>query len=318
MGEFELIRTYFLPLAQAAPKGALVLGLGDDCAVQRLPAGRDLVFSIDTMVEGIHFPESYPPDYLGWRALAAAASDLAAMGAEPACFTLALTLPEANDQWLARFARGLADAGSAFGLALAGGDTTRGGLALSIQVHGTVTQGLALTRSGANPGDLVCVSGTLGDAGAALEYLDVTAPTEVERELLERYHHPQPRLALGQALAGLATAAIDISDGLVADLQHLLDASEVGATIDSARLPLSSALKTLTGERALQFALHSGDDYELCLTLPEQALRAAPEAIRDQLTVIGVIDSQTGVRWSDESLSASVAETGFDHFRSRP
>jgi len=318
MGEFELIRKHFLPLAEAAPKGALRLGPGDDCAIQRLPAGRDLVFSIDTMVEGIHFPESYPSDYLGWRSLAAAASDLAAMGAEPACFTLALTLPDANDQWLAGFARGLAAASSAFGLALAGGDTTRGPLALSIQVHGSVAQGQELVRSGARVGDLVCVSGTLGDAGAALEYLGVADPVDEARELLERYHHPQPRLVLGQALAGFATAAIDISDGLVADLQHILDASGVGATVDAARLPLSSALRSLTGERAVQFALHSGDDYELCLTIPESALNAAPEAIRDQLTVIGEIESDTGLRWSGGIVSANQADTGFDHFRSRP
>lgn len=318
MGEFELIRKHFLPLAEAAPKGALLLGPGDDCAIQRIPAGHDLVFSIDTMVEGVHFPEAYPPEYLGWRALAAAASDLAAMGATPVCFTLALTLPAADDQWLSGFARGLADAGSAFGLALAGGDTTRGPLALSIQVHGTVAHGLELTRSGAKVGDLVCVSGTLGDAGAALKYLEVVDLSKGESELLERYHHPQPRLALGQALAGLATSAIDISDGLAADLQHILDASGVGASVDTARLPLSSALKSIAGERAVQFALQSGDDYELCFTIPEHALSAAPEAIRQQITVIGVINSEAGLRWSKGAVPATIADTGFDHFRSQP
>ncbi len=317
MGEFELIQKHFLPLACSVSNGALVLGPGDDCAIQRIPTGRDLVFSIDTMVEGIHFPESYPPEYLGWRALAAAASDLAAMGAEPACFTLALTLPEADDHWLTGFARGLADASHAFRLALAGGDTTRGPLSLSVQVHGTVAKGRGLRRSGARPGDLICVSGTLGDAGAALDYLEETQPTDDMAQVLERYHHPHPRLELGESLIGLATSAIDISDGLMADLGHILEASGAGATIDTASIPLSPALSRLKGAHAADYALNAGDDYELCVTIPEVHWQGASDAIRNQMTVIGTVNQDAGLHIKNSSGKTYRPVAGFDHFRSK-
>ncbi len=316
MGEFELIRKHFLPVASAAPNAALLLGPGDDCAIQRIPADQDLVFSIDTMVEGIHFPESYPPEFLGWRALAAATSDLAAMAAEPVCFTLALTLPLADDQWLAEFSRGLARASRAFGLALAGGDTTRGPLTVSVQVHGTVPRDQGLTRSGARAGDLVCVSGALGDAGAALDFLGEAAPEPDAQQLLERYHHPQPQLQLGKSLTGVASAAIDISDGLVADLGHILEASGVGATIDPALIPLSPALRQLKGKEALRYALYAGDDYQLCVTIPEERWSQAPSVLRDQLTVIGEIDRPVGLHWAAGSEVTPSADSGFDHFRS--
>lgn len=317
MGEFELIQKHFLPLARSGYNGALVLGPGDDCAIQRIPAGRDLVFSIDTMVEGIHFPESYPPEYLGWRVLAAAASDLAAMGAEPACFTLALTLPEADDHWLTAFARGLADASHAFRLALAGGDTTRGPLSLSIQVHGTVAEGRGLKRSGAKPGDLICVSGTLGDAGAALDYLEEAQPTDDMAQVLQRYHHPRPRLELGESLFGLATSAIDISDGLLADLRHILESSEAGATIDPALIPLSPALSRLKGARAIDYALNAGDDYELCVTIPEASWQGVSGAIRKQMTVIGTVNQDAGLHIKDGPGLTDRPGAGFDHFRSK-
>ncbi len=315
MGEFELIRQYFLPLARVRGSHSLVLGPGDDCAVQRIPPGSDLVFSIDTLVEGVHFPPGYRPDFLGWRALAVAASDLAAMGATPSCFTLALTLPEAREPWLRDFTVGLGKAAESFGLVLAGGDTTRGPLALSIQVHGLVEQGAALCRSGARIGDLVVVSGTLGDAGAALDYLDAGNPTADEKFVLERYHHPRPRLKLGAALRGLATAAIDVSDGLLADLGHILEASAVGANIDRARVPVSPALARLKGESALDYALHCGDDYELCAALPEAGWAAAPPSLKAQLTVIGVIEAEPGLRVDGIAVSSGSGAEGFDHFR---
>lgn len=317
MGEFELIQKHFLPLAGSVSNGALVLGPGDDCAIQRIPAGHDLVFSIDTMVEGIHFPSSYPPEYLAWRALAAAASDLAAMGAAPACFTLALTLPAADDGWLTGFARGLADASHIFRLALAGGDTTRGPLSLSVQVHGTVAEGRGLRRSGARAGDLICVSGTLGDAGAALDYLEEAQPTDDMAQVLERYHHPRPRLELGESLSGLATAAIDISDGLIADLRHILEASGAGATIDQALIPLSPALSRLKGARAVDYALHAGDDYELCVTVPEALWQGASDAIRSQMSVIGTVNQAAGLHIKDSPGHTDRPATGFDHFRSK-
>ncbi|WP_303291758.1 thiamine-phosphate kinase [Marinobacter sp. SS5-14b] len=313
MGEFELIRQYFQPLADNARQDQLVLGPGDDCAIQRVPSGRDLVFSVDTLVEGVHFPLDYPPEYLGWRALAVATSDLAAMGAEPVCFTLALTLPAADPEWLAGLAAGLAKASAEFGIALAGGDTTRGPLTITLQVHGTVVEGQALRRSGAQPGDMVCVTGPLGDAGAALDFLGAPKPTAAQQAVLLRYHYPQPRLLIGQKLAGKASAAIDISDGLLADLQHILDASGVGAELDAATVPLSPALSQLKADHALAFALSAGDDYELCVTIAPDMLAGLDPSVRNQLTVIGRIHRERGL--SVAGCDDAERHQGFDHFR---
>lgn len=315
MGEFDLIRRYFLPVAEQGKHPDLLLGLGDDCAIQRVPPDQDLVFSVDTQVEGVHFPSHYRPDYTAWRALAAAVSDLAAMGATPVCFTLALTLPEADELWLEGFGKGLGEAASRFGLALAGGDTTRGPLTISIQVHGTVPRGQGLMRAGAKAGDLVVVSGTLGDAGAALAYLALQDPSDDEQALLERYHHPLPRLELGQALRGFASACIDISDGLIADLGHILERSGLGATLDRARLPLSAPLRRCAGEDAIRLALTAGDDYELCITISEEFWNRLPEWVTDQLTVIGRIDRGQGIRFEDGKSVDSGAQ-GFEHFGS--
>ncbi|MDX1558014.1 MAG: thiamine-phosphate kinase [Marinobacter sp.] len=316
MGEFELIRRFFLPLARRQESGALILGPGDDCAIQRIPAGRDLVFSVDAFVEGVHFPRNYRPDYLGWRALAAAASDLAAMGADPECFTLALTLPALDEQWLEDFSRGLSNASEAFGLELAGGDTTSGPLTLSLQVHGTVDQGSGIRRSGARPGDLIAVSGTLGNAGAALDYLNEPAPSADMLAVLEHYHRPRPRLDLGVGIRQYASAGIDISDGLLADLGHILDASRVGARIERARLPLSPELVRLKGKKALDYALRSGDDYELCLCFPRENWDRAPASLTSQLTVIGSIQAEQGLYLDGADCSSEALATGFDHFRS--
>lgn len=321
MGEFELIRRYFMPLARLRGSHSVVVGPGDDCAVQRVPSGCDLVFSIDTLVEGVHFPLNYRPDYLAWRTLAVAASDLAAMGADPSCFTLALTLPEVNEPWLRDFALGLGQAAESFGLALAGGDTTRGPLTLSVQVHGFVEQGSAICRSGARPGDLIVVSGAFGDAGAALGYLEAHGcpethnPTADEQFVLERYHHPQPRLKLGVALRHLASAAIDVSDGLMADLNHILEASAVGASVERARVPISPALTRLKGDAAIDYALHSGDDYELCATIPKASWANASQLLKQQLTVIGVIESAPGLRLDGADVLSGSGAVGFDHFR---
>ncbi|MAP31275.1 MAG: thiamine-phosphate kinase [Marinobacter sp.] len=311
MGEFELIRRYFQPLADGSGQDQLLLGPGDDCAIQRVSPGLDLVFSVDTLVEGVHFPSDYSPDYLGWRALAVAVSDLAAMGASPVCFTLALTLPDANQGWLKPFSEGLARASKAFGIALAGGDTTRRPLTISIQVHGTVESGRALYRSGAKPGDLICVSGTLGAAGAALDYLAAPAPSPAQLALLSRYHFPQPRLSLGQQLAGCASSAIDISDGLLADLGHILDASGAGARIDTGRIPMMAELVALKGENARDLALGAGDDYELCSTIPPETFGTLDDSVARELTVIGEITSEPGLQLSGP---VSGVIQGFEHF----
>ncbi|MDC0663050.1 thiamine-phosphate kinase [Marinobacter sp. SS21] len=313
MGEFDLIRRYFLPLAGDTRSAAVSLGPGDDCAIQQLAPGTELAFSIDTMVEGVHFPVNYDPAHLAWRSLAAATSDLAAMGADPLCFTLALTLPEAQCDWLQGFADGLGRAAASFGLALAGGDTTRGPLTVTLQVHGAVPHGQALLRSGASGGDLVCVSGTLGDAGAALTLLGEAEPAPDARYLLQRYHRPEPRLALGRQLRGQASAAVDVSDGLVADLGHILAASGVGAEVDARRLPLSGALRRQAGEGAIALALYAGDDYELCVTIPPVKWERLPESARATLTIIGEISDTPGLRLRHAPKSRPQA-SGFDHF----
>lgn len=314
MGEFELIREFFQPLANQARQDQLILGPGDDCAVQRVPPGQDLVFSVDTLVEGVHFPERYNPFHLGWRALAVATSDLAAMGAAPVCFTLALTLPEADRDWLTGFADGLSQASESFGMALAGGDTTRGPLAVSIQVHGTVAEGCALRRAGAREGDFICVSGELGDAGAALAFLDAPSLSPEQQAVLSRYHFPQPRLMLGQQLAGYASAVIDISDGLLADLQHILDASGVGARLDLNTVPMSQSLKQLKGDQAVELALTAGDDYELCFTIAPEQWQQLPATVRSEITVIGCIETKPGLRL--EGSDGVLSKKGFDHFGS--
>lgn len=311
MGEFELIRRYFFPLATSGKHPDILLGPGDDCAIQRVGEGQDLVFSVDTLVEGVHFPKHYSPEKLGWRGLAVAASDLAAMGADPVCFTLAITLPQADPDWLRDFSSGLAAASRKFGLNLAGGDTTRGPLCLTLQVHGTVPEDQAIRRSGAKAGDLICVSGTLGNAGAALDFLDTVSPTPDQARLLEYYHTPQPRLALGRALRGKASAAVDISDGLVADLGHLLEESGVGGTLDVSQLPLSATLMSLRTD-ATDLALYAGDDYELCITLPEQALEQLPGAIRGQLSVVGRVHPGRGLSFDGQDPQGH--PKGYDHF----
>lgn len=229
MNEFELIRRYFAAARCAQGGDGVVLGIGDDCALLALPAGEQLAVSTDTLVAGVHFPESCDAFLLGQRALAVSASDLAAMGATPLAFTLALTLPSANESWLAEFARGLQTMAQSCSLALVGGDTTRGPLSLTLTVFGRVPNGQALLRSGAQVGDLLCVGGELGDAAGALPLVlgQREAAADISEALLARYWSPQPQLALGQALRGRATAALDISDGLLADCGHIAKASQV-------------------------------------------------------------------------------------------
>lgn len=319
MGEFELIRRYFAaaPCAQAAE--GVVLGIGDDCALLQPAVGQQLAVSTDTLVAGVHFPQPCDPFLLGQRALAVSVSDLAAMGAEPLGFTLALTLPEADPAWLEGFARGLSQMAAQCAIALVGGDTTRGPLSLTLSVFGQLPAGQALTRAGARPGDLLCVGGSLGDAAAALPLvLGQQAAAGAEADyLLQRYWAPQPQLALGQWLRGRATAALDISDGLLADCGHIAKASAVALQVERDSLPLSAALRTLAGERALDCALSGGDDYRLAFTLPAQYLPALqaqwPEAV-----VIGRALAGQGVQLLDGAgRRLDPPSAGYQHFGSR-
>jgi thiamine-monophosphate kinase len=312
MGEFELIRHYFAaaPCAQAAE--GVALGIGDDCALLDLPAGEQLAISIDTLVAGVHFPDPCDAFLLGQRALAVAASDLAAMGATPLGFTLALCLPQATNDWLQGFARGLNQMAEQCGLALIGGDTTRGPLSLTVTVFGRLPRGQALLRSGAQVGDLLCVGGSLGDAAAALPLVlgQQQAAPEVAAALLAQYWSPRPQLALGQALRGKASAALDISD-------HIAAASGVALQIELARVPLSPAiLASLSLPAAQHCALSGGDDYRLAFTLPAQHLSGL-QADGWALQVIGRVVAGQGVQLLDEQGRViTPPQRGYQHFRS--
>lgn len=320
LSEFNLIDRFFA--ANGVQRDDVVLGVGDDCALLRVPAGMELAVSIDALVEGRHYPPGTAADAVGHKALAVGLSDLAAMGAEPAWATLALSLPEADVAWLQGFADGLFALAARFGVQLVGGDTVRGPRVISLQLHGFVPQGRALRRDGARPGDLIYVTGTLGDAGLGLELAvgqrSATAPDD--DYLRARLDRPEPRVAAGMKLRGIASAAIDLSDGLAADLGHILERSAVGARLELAQLPLSSALQRLlpdAGERC-RFALAAGDDYELCFTVPPER-HAAVEQLCSELDCgcrcIGAIEATPGLRlYRPDGALLDQPPHGFDHF----
>ncbi|MBX6419789.1 MAG: thiamine-phosphate kinase [Nevskia sp.] len=314
MTEFELIQRYFA--AQSAPRADVALGVGDDTAVLRPPPGEELAVTTDTLIEGRHFPRDTAPGDVGWKALAVNLSDLAAMGAQPRWFVLALTLEpsRAHDAWLAAFAEGLARLAYETGVALVGGDTTRGALSITITALGTLPPGAALRRSGARVGDVVCVTGTLGDAALALRSASATAGDEYLRARLNR---PAPRIEAGLALRGLANAAIDLSDGLAGDLRHILQASGVGAEIEIDTLPMSAAFARLhdPAER-LRLQACGGDDYELCLCIPPDRLTQARTRLGAlPLTEIGRIRGEPGLVWRDaRGKPLNLDLHGYRHF----
>lgn len=317
MGEFELIQRYFAAAPCAQGGDGVVRGIGDDCALLALPPAEQLAVSTDTLVAGVHFPAACDPFLLGQRALAVSASDLAAMGATPMAFTLALTLGQANAAWLEAFAKGLQQMAAACTLALVGGDTTRGPLSMTLTVFGRVPAGQALTRAGARVGDLLCVGGELGDAAGALPLVlgQREAVAEIAEPLLARYWSPTPQLALGQALRGLATAALDISDGLLADCGHIAKASGVALQIEAVRVPLSAALCALAGhEHALACALSGGDDYRLAFTVPPERLSVV-QAQWPEVRMIGQVLAGQGVQLLDAAGQAIEApRRGYQHF----
>ena len=315
MSEFDLIRDHLTGVG--APRDDVVVDVGDDCALLQVPAGRELAISIDTLVAGVHFLPDCDPKALGHKALAVGLSDLAAVGAEPAWATLALTLPSADATWLAAFVRGFGALARSQDMRLVGGDLTRGPLSVSVQVHGLVPSGHALRRAGARPGDLVCVSGALGDAGLALRHLQRGEhPDDYLRRRLER---PTPRVALGELLRGVATSAIDLSDGLASDLGHILMASGCGARIELERLPLAdqvAGVVAATGDWELPLA--SGDDYELCFTIPPNHAAELPvlsAAAGCPLTQIGEIDAHADLRCAlGNGRHWQPRHAGYDHF----
>ncbi|MBP6797922.1 thiamine-phosphate kinase [Pseudoxanthomonas mexicana] len=311
-GEFDLIARI---RARVATRADVVLGIGDDAALLAPPPGRQLVVTADTLNDGVHFPRGTSPADVGWKALAVNLSDLASMGAEPAWCTLSLSLPQSDPAWIEGFLDGFLDLAGQHDIALVGGDTTRGPLSIAVTAMGLVEPGRALRRDGARVGDEVWVTGTLGDAAGGLALLD-REPVPALRARLDR---PTPRVAAGRALAGIATACVDVSDGLLADLGHVCARSHVAARIDVDALPASAALMEVIGE-ADRIALQAsgGDDYELCFTAPADAgadIGAVSAQLGLRITRIGRIVAGEGVHPVDaKSQPWSSPRRGYDHF----
>jgi thiamine-monophosphate kinase len=318
LSEFDLIKQYFT----RARAGRATLGIGDDCALLTPSPGTQMAISSDMLVEGRHFFAGADARMLGHKCLAVNLSDLAAMGAQPVAFTLALALPAANPDWLAEFARGLFELADAFDCELIGGDTTKGPLTICITIFGELAPGEALRRDAAIAGDDVWISGTLGDARLALAALRREVPLDPDGLHLaeQRMHAPIPRIALGRALASahLAHAALDISDGLVGDLGHILAASKVGATLDADALPAGPVLAMQGRLLRRRFSAAGGDDYELCFTAaPSQRAAIIEAAARcaTPVTRVGTIDAAPGLRWIDaDGQRLDLKLAGFDHF----
>jgi thiamine-monophosphate kinase len=318
LGEFELIRRFFT--RQPVRHAETILGVGDDCALLDWRNGRELAVTVDTMVEGVHFLPDVNPESLGHKILAVNLSDLAAMGARPMWASLALTVPDSDEEWLEGFARGFFALAACHGVELIGGDTTRGPRSITVQALGETPRGAALRRSGARVGDLVYLTGELGSAGLGLKIrlhqTDIDDAAAVAR--LER---PEPRVDVGLKLRGLASACIDVTDGLAADLGHVLEASGVGANVVWERLPFSEGVRRYI-ERSGDWAmpLGAGDDYELCFTVPPSREDALERRLADcgvGYARIGRIEATPGLVLSKAGHNLVLAKTGYDHFAAR-
>lgn len=319
LSEFNIIERYFTRNNSLDP--TIILGIGDDAALLRIPEWMELAVSMDTLVEGVHFPAATHPADIGHKALAVNLSDMAAMSAEPRWATLALTLPESDESWLENFSKGFFNLADRYGVQLIGGDTTRGPLSITIQIHGLVPAGAALRRSAARPGDFIYVTGELGDAGLALLLLQekISLSAEQATHVMTRLNRPEPRVKEGLALRGIAHAAIDLSDGLAADLGHILKASGVGATLHLESLPLSPAVSSVLDKAGgWNLPLNAGDDYELCFTVPRENQIKLQKAIQQfpcRCACIGMIEETLGLRC--QLVNGKLFEpirTGYQHF----
>lgn len=308
MDEFELIRRYFV---RANEDDGVITGIGDDGAVLRANANLDLVTVVDTLVEGVHFPADFDAADIAYRAVAVNLSDIAAMGARPRWMTLALTLSKADEAWLDAFATGLFDAASEHDVVLVGGDTTSGEkTVISVQITGEVGRDAAILRSGASPGDTIYLTGTVGDAAGGLELMSAG---QSDGYLQNRFRRPSARVNYGCLLSGVASAAIDVSDGLFGDLSKLLAASNVGAELDLCKLPLSAALQAnFDSESQRRLALSGGDDYELCFTSASASL---PDAGGLRVTAIGQVTSAAALVCRDENGIVEYDDSGYLHFQ---
>ena len=304
MAEFSIIDTYF----NRKNANSVDLGVGDDSALLTPPPQQQLVICADTLVAGRHFPMDTNPHAIGWKSVAVNLSDIAAMGATPHSILLALSLPQIDHDWLKAFSQGLYDCCDQFGVSLIGGDTTQSPhLTLSVTALGWVDIGQAVPRSGAKPGDLVCVSGTVGDAAFALQHLG--------HPLQKRLDYPTPRCQLGAALKGLAHSMIDISDGLAQDLGHILKASQVGAKLQLENLPISPTLQTLDDAQKWQYALAGGDDYELCFTIsPQNYQKLLQKQLDVPISIIGKIQPQHGLTFEKNDVDHLLQFNGYQHF----
>lgn len=299
----------------------VVLGVGDDAAILTIPENHQLIQSVDTLVSGVHFPVETSPQDIAYKALAVNLSDMAAMGADPAWFTLALTLSDDNETWLKAFSESLFELANKYKVQLVGGDTTNGPLCISITINGFVPEGKALTRNNAQVTDKVYISGTIGDAALALAAWqgDCLLSDESAPYLNEKLNRPQPQVELGLLLREYASACIDVSDGLIADLQHVTDNSNVGATIHFEKIPLSQEFNTNITDEALllPLVLAGGDDYELCFTIPTEKQVQFENMIKEHkllVTCIGEIESQQGVRCLLKNKEIDIQGAGYEHF----
>lgn len=314
LGEFDIIARYF---AQHGARGDVLVGIGDDAAVLEVTPDRKLVVAMDTIVEGVHFPAATAAADIGYRALAVNLSDLAAMGAQPAWMTLSLSLPRAEETWLAGFAQGLFELADAHDVALVGGDTVHGPLVVTVQIAGWVEADRWLTRSGASAGDLLFVSGVPGEAAAGLAAIQRQLPANAfTMQLRQRFLRPEPRIALGRSLRDIASAAMDVSDGLLTDLDKLCAASGCGARIDIDALPPSPAMQQLFDESAcVDYALAGGDDYEIMFTVaPAQVQKFYGLSLLPHCTQIGVMTGSGAVECMRNGQPYSVRRRGYDHF----
>ena len=312
MTEFELISQYIN--SQSLSRHDVLEGIGDDCAILSVPDNKSLAISMDTLVEGVHFPVNTPAYSIGYKSLAVNLSDLAASGAEPAWVSMSLTMPESDEKWLRDFLDGFFALAQQFNIQLVGGDTTRGSLSISVQAHGFVQQ--SLLRSGARAGDLVFVSGCLGDAAAGFELFDDKDAEDTQ--CVKRFNEPLPRVELGLAINSIATSCIDISDGLASDLGHICQRSECGAEVKLELIPLSSSFLQFYQQPNYERALGFGDDYELCFTVDKEKqdeIKKIADILNIELTCIGKIDSNSGVRFVDSDNNNIIINKGYDHFK---
>jgi len=327
LGEFELITRYFKQCVQDNAENGISIGIGDDCAILDIPEGYQLAVTTDSLVAGVHFFEDVSPYRLGYKALAVNLSDLAAMGAAPKWLSLAITLPQVDAHWLSEFSRGFFELAGKHHVSLIGGDTTKGPLSITVSAKGLVPRHQALLRSGAQVGDFICVSGTLGDGALGLACKTAHQTILHSNTFIDALELTEPRNCLGQQLIGVASSCIDISDGLIQDLQHILKASQCHAEIDSEKLPLSDAMlaeinrQTISREQASEYALTGGDDYELLFTLSPEAYRQFclknENTLGTSITVIGKVtqgqEAQVSVKKAGETLALQAS--GWDHFK---